>query len=78
MPQQKSPNSTPLTIEFGAAIRRRRREVGLTQEELALTVGTDRRVIGRLERGVANVRLTIALNAARALGLATTPTVPGR
>jgi DNA-binding XRE family transcriptional regulator len=55
--------------EFASAIRNRRRELGLTQHELALAVGTDRRVIGRLERGIGTVRLEVALRAAHELGL---------
>ncbi|MFY9488522.1 MAG: helix-turn-helix domain-containing protein [Solirubrobacterales bacterium] len=65
--------SGPLSLEFGATIRARRRQIGLSQEELALSVGTNRRVIGRLERGIGTVRLEIALRAAHALGLSAVP-----
>jgi len=41
----------------------------LTQDELALSIGVSRRVIGQLERGKPTVQLSIALDAARALGL---------
>jgi HTH-type transcriptional regulator / antitoxin HipB len=54
---------------LGAAIRHRRRELQLTQDDLALAIGVNRRVIGQLEGGKETVRLEIALNAARALGL---------
>ena len=54
---------------LGAAVRTRRRQLGLTQDELALSIGVNRKVIGQLEGGKQTVRLDIALNAARALGL---------
>ena len=59
--------STPLS--FGAELRRRRRDVGLSQEAVAAVVGVNRRVIGELERGKPTVQLDIALRVAEALGL---------
>ena len=41
----------------------------ITQDDLALSIGVNRKVIGQLEGGKQTVRLDIALNAARALGL---------
>jgi len=54
---------------FGAAIRARRPKLELTQEDLALSIGVDRRVIGRIERGVSTVQVGNAIEAARAVGL---------
>jgi DNA-binding XRE family transcriptional regulator len=54
---------------LGSAIRRRRSSLGITQDELALSIGVNRKVIGQLEGGKETVRLDIALSAARALGL---------
>lgn len=54
---------------FGLTLRRRRRELDLTQDELAAVIGVNRRVLGELERGKGSVRLEIALAAARAVGL---------
>lgn len=54
---------------LGAALRERRRKLGLTQDDLALSIGVNRKVVGQLEGGKETVRLDIALNAARALGL---------
>lgn len=59
--------STPL--EFGLHLRRRRKELGLSQSALADVVGVNRRVIGDLERGKASVQLGIALRVAVAVGL---------
>lgn len=55
--------------EYGAMVRRRRQELGLTQQELADSIGVARRVVGELERGKPTVRLQIAMDAASALGL---------
>jgi len=55
--------------EFAGAIRQRRRELGLTQEQLAGVIGVNRRVVSELERGKGTVRLEIAMEVARALGL---------
>jgi DNA-binding XRE family transcriptional regulator len=59
--------SSPAAL--GAAIRARRGDLGLTQDDLALSIGVNRKVIGQLEGGKETVRLDIALKAARALGL---------
>ena len=61
------PVNSPSTL--GAALRQRRRKLGLTQDDLALAIGVNRKVVGQLEGGKQSVRLDIALNAARALGL---------
>lgn len=61
------PTNSPAA--FGDAIRRRRGDLGLTQDDLAMSIGVNRRVIGQLEGGKETVRLEIVLNAARALGL---------
>jgi len=59
--------NSPATL--GAAIQARRRDLSLTQDDLALSIGVNRKVIGQLEGGKETVRLDIALKAARALGL---------
>jgi HTH-type transcriptional regulator/antitoxin HipB len=55
--------------DLGAAIRHRRRELNLAQEDVANVIGVNRRVIGELESGKDTVQLKIALEAARAVGL---------
>ncbi len=57
------------TSEFGHKVRARRKELGLTQAEVADVVPVNRRVLGRLERGIGTVRLEIALEITRVLGL---------
>lgn len=56
-------------IELGDALRKRRRELGLGQEEVAGVIGVNRRVVGELERGKGTVQLQIAMDVARVLGL---------
>jgi HTH-type transcriptional regulator/antitoxin HipB len=63
--------------ELGARLRSRRRELGITQSEVAAVIGTNRRVIGQLEHGKPTVQLRIALDAAGVLGLDLQP-VPRR
>lgn len=57
------------SIELGNALRGRRSQLGLTQEQAADVIGVNRRVIGELERGKGTVQLRIAMEAARVLGL---------
>ena len=69
MSSMSDESSFPLSLELGSGIRARRKEFGMTQSDLAFAVGVNRRVIGRLERGVGTVRLETALKALRALGV---------
>lgn len=55
--------------DLATQLRERRRELGVTQQDLAFTIGVNRRVIGELERGKATVRADILLAALEALGL---------
>lgn len=55
--------------ELGAAIRARRRELGLTQEEVAGVARTGARFVGELEAGKPTVQLAEMLRVLGALGL---------
>lgn len=55
--------------DLGTVIKSRRKELGLSQQQLADAIGVARRVIGELERGKETVRLRIAIDAVNALGL---------
>jgi HTH-type transcriptional regulator/antitoxin HipB len=57
------------TETFGRQIYDRRKELGLSQGDLADVVGVNRRVIGELERGKQSVQLNIAFRVAQAVGL---------
>ncbi|TVQ19594.1 MAG: transcriptional regulator [Spirochaetaceae bacterium] len=56
--------------ELGRAIRARRKELGVTQKELALACGTGVRFIIDLERGKSTVQIGKALQVIRGLGMA--------
>ena len=53
--------------ELGARIRARRKQVGLTQEQLALVAGVDRSYFGAVERGERNVTFIVLYRLALAL-----------
>ena len=58
-----------LAQEFGDGVRRRRKALGLTQENLAGMIGTKRRLVSELERGKGTSYIGPALAAAEALGV---------
>jgi HTH-type transcriptional regulator / antitoxin HipB len=51
------------------AVRERRRELGITQEQLADVIGVHRAFVSQLERGKATVRFDLLLRLVQALGL---------
>jgi len=55
--------------DFGAAIARARKALGLTQRELALAINSGERFIVDLEAGKPTAQLGKALAAAHAVGL---------
>lgn len=59
----------PLLLTFDEAIRRIRLGQGISQEQLALLTGPNRRNIGRVERGYNNVTLLKMHAIAQALAL---------
>lgn len=46
-----------LAEKFGKQLRKKRKECGISQDDLALKSGIDRSYIGRIERGEVNVTL---------------------
>jgi len=63
--------------QLGAAIRQRRRQLKVTQKDLALTCGTGLRFIIELEKGKPTCQVGKALAALRALGLELRVVGPG-
>lgn len=58
------------TQQLGMAIRQRRKELQLTQTDLAMTCGTGLRFIVDLEKGKPTCQIGKALAVLRSLGLA--------
>ena len=58
------------TEQLGMAIRSRRKQVKITQKELAMTCGTGLRFIIDLEKGKATCQVGKTLDILQALGLA--------
>lgn len=54
---------------LGQAISIRRKQTGLTQSDLAASLGVTRQLIGELERGKPGIGLQVALRACSTLGL---------
>lgn len=65
--KQQSPSRS--AKDFGACLRARRKELGLSQSNIGDIIGVNRRVLGQLENGKGTVQLQIALAAAQAVGL---------
>lgn len=58
-----------IRMTFGARVRELRRQVGMSQEELAHVAGLDRSYIGGVERGERNVSLVNIYKIAQGLKL---------
>ncbi len=58
------------TEQIGKAIRMRRKQLKITQKELAMTCGTGLRFIGDLEKGKPTCQVGKTLQVLHALGLA--------
>lgn len=61
-------NQIDTTPQLGAALRRARKALGLTQTQLALAAGVGPRFVVELEAGKATVRLAQVLRVLAALG----------
>jgi y4mF family transcriptional regulator len=65
------------TEQLGMAIRMRRKQLKITQKELAMTCGTGLRFIVDLEKGKPTCQIGKTLQVLQALGLAVETTVLG-
>lgn len=59
--------TTPSSL--GSAIRARRKAIGMTQEQLAMSSGISAATVGAIENGKENARLSLALQLCRDLGI---------
>lgn len=60
---------------YGEMLRTRRKELGLTQKELAEQIGRERSYINRIEKGETDMQLSSFLRIATALGITVQLTV---
>ena len=65
------------TEQIGMAIRTRRKQLKITQKELAMTCGTGLRFIGDLEKGKSTCQIGKTLEVLQALGFAIETTILG-
>jgi len=63
------PESQPLLLDLGAALREARGDNRISQEELGLRTGVHRNYIGGIERGERNPSVTTIATLADALDL---------
>ncbi|MGF1831101.1 helix-turn-helix domain-containing protein [Photobacterium angustum] len=56
-----------LAKQFGTNLRQKRRDIGVSQDQLALQADIDRSYIGRIERGEVNITLEKAYQLAKVL-----------
>ena len=61
-------NQQKIAVTFGKAIKRKRKEAGLTQTELATMAQINRSHLSEVERGLANISLEKASQLAKILG----------
>ena len=66
MPRQPRGDAA-IAHAFGGTVRRRRREAGLSQEELAERADVHRTFVGRVERGETSATVQTIVKLARAL-----------
>lgn len=59
---------------YGEILRDRRKELKITQQELAERVGTARSYIARVEKGETDIQISSFFRIAHALGIEFTPT----
>ncbi len=64
-----------LSWYYGQILRDRRRELNLTQKQLADKLGREQSYIARVERGKADIQLSSFIRIATALGIQFIPTI---
>lgn len=62
-------NETDVLNNIGKIIIQRRKELGITQEDLAYSVNVDRTYIGYIENGKQNISISILCKIANVLNL---------
>lgn len=57
-----------LAVQFGLKLRDKRKQLGISQDKMALLAEIDRSYAGRIERGEVNITLEKAYQLAEVLG----------
>ena len=68
-PERKELDAKARAWFYGEILRERRKELGLTQKELAEQIGRERTYINRIEKGETDLQLSSFLRIADALGI---------
>ena len=68
-PEREDFDAKALAWYYGEVLRDRRKEIGMTQKELADIVGRNRTYINRIEKGETDLQLSSFLRIADALGI---------
>ena len=71
---RESFNERKMAWYYGDILRERRKELKLTQKQLAQKIGKEQSYIARVEKGEADIQLSSFFRIARALGIEFTPT----
>ena len=71
---RESLNERTMAWYYGDILRERRKELKLTQKQLAQKIGKEQSYIARVEKGEADIQLSSFFRIARALGIEFTPT----
>lgn len=66
-PRRVKPNRTPVSRALATVLRRRRKELGLSQENFAGKAGLSTNYVGNIERGEYEISLSALLKIARIL-----------
>lgn len=70
MPAEYKPSANPTLEAFGARVRARRQELGLSQEAAAERIGVHWTYLGQVERGQRSARVENIVKLAAGLGVA--------
>lgn len=73
-PTREAFNERTMAWYYGDILRDRRKELKLTQKQLAQKIGKEQSYIARVEKGEVDIQLSSFFRIARALGIEFTPT----
>ena len=68
-PEREEFDAKAMAWYYGEVLKTRRKEIGMTQQQLADEVGCQRTYLSRIEKGETDIQLSSFIRIARALGL---------